>query len=322
MGYQIRFDSSAAPATQLLFVTEGVLLRQLQGDPLLGRYGVVIVDEVHERHMGCDILLGVLKCIIATRPSLRVILMSATINTEMFSGYFDGPVLSVPGRSYPVEVEYIPTRDDDELELARERTGAATPGAAPAAAAAAAVAGMDEARVRALRRLAVEEGLQRDHYVNQEARRIAGGGAAAAGGGDGGGGGGGGAGPPVGVEGAADERTAVEQLAGAAGAPIRRRSRIDSKPYVSIISRIDETVPKEERGDVLIFVCGTAEIGVLCDRLADYARGAKRWIVLPLHAGLSAEEQDRVFAQPPAGVRKCIVATNIAETAVTIDGIR
>lgn len=105
MGHQIRFETTRTAATKLLFLTEGLLLRQIQQDRTLAQYEVVIVDEVHERHLHCDFLLGVLRCLVTDRPDLRLILMSATINIKLFSDYFgSAPVLQVPGRLFPIQV--------------------------------------------------------------------------------------------------------------------------------------------------------------------------------------------------------------------------
>lgn len=75
--------------------TQGVLLRQYVSDPLLSSYNVIIVDEVHERHVTGDFLLGVLKKLVSVRPDVRVVLMSATINADLFSQYFKAPVIEV-----------------------------------------------------------------------------------------------------------------------------------------------------------------------------------------------------------------------------------
>lgn len=105
VGYQIRFETSRTTATKLLFMTEGLLLRQIQQDASLGQYQVLIVDEVHERHLHCDFLLGVLRSLLPLRTDLRLVLMSATINIKLFSRYFnDAPVLQVPGRLFPIQV--------------------------------------------------------------------------------------------------------------------------------------------------------------------------------------------------------------------------
>ena len=76
-----------------MFLTEGVLLRQIQSDPALEQYDIIVVDEVHERHVLTDFLLGILKCLLVKRKDLKLILMSATINIDLFSNYFEGSVV-------------------------------------------------------------------------------------------------------------------------------------------------------------------------------------------------------------------------------------
>ena len=80
LSLQVRFETSKSSATRILFLTEGLLLRQMITDPLLENYGVVVVDEVHERHINGDFVLGVLQCLLPQRPDLKIVLMSATIN--------------------------------------------------------------------------------------------------------------------------------------------------------------------------------------------------------------------------------------------------
>lgn len=94
----------------MLFMTEGLLLRQMIEDPSLDTYNVIILDEIHERHLSCDFLLGAIKCLLNRRKdNLKVILMSATVNCELFSQYFGNcPVVKVPGRLFPIKVEYFP----------------------------------------------------------------------------------------------------------------------------------------------------------------------------------------------------------------------
>lgn len=77
-----------------------------------------------------------------------------------------------------------------------------------------------------------------------------------------------------------------------------------------------------ERGDVLIFVSGVSEIDSVCEAVREYATQQTQWLVLPLHSGLALAEQDKVFDYAPDGMRKCIVSTNIAETSLTVDGVR
>lgn len=218
VGHQIRFETTRTTATKLLFLTEGLLLRQIQQDGSLAQYQVVIVDEVHERHLHCDFLLGVLRSLVAERSDLRLILMSATINIKLFSDYFSGaPVLQVPGRLFPIQVIYQPIPPEEQPS---------------------------------------------------------------------------------------------------------RSEKLDPRPYLRILQGIDHRYPPEERGDLLLFLSGMAEISTIQEACQVYATHTRRWIVLPLHSTLSLAQQDKVFDIAPPGVRKCIISTNIAETSVTIDGVR
>ncbi|NXK49954.1 DHX34 helicase, partial [Chauna torquata] len=224
VGYQIRFESTRSPATKIVFLTEGLLLRQVQREPALPGYRVLIADEVHERHLHSDFLLGVLRRLLPARPDLKLVLMSATINIRLFSGYFGGaPVLQVPGRIFPISVIYEPIPKEE---------------------------------------------------------------------------------------------------AAAAGGKTGKSERLDPRPYLRVLQAIDHKYPPEERGDLLVFLSGVAEIGAVLEAAQVYAAHTQRWIVLPLHSTLSVTEQDKVFDVPPPGVRKCILSTNIAETSVTIDGVR
>ncbi|GAB1602318.1 probable ATP-dependent RNA helicase DHX34 [Argonauta hians] len=109
VAYQIRFEKTKRRDTKILFLTEGLLLRQMSTDMYLSMYDVILLDEVHERHIFTDFLLGMLKCVLVHREDLKVVLMSATINVGLFSSYFDNaPVVKVPGSLFPIQLEYHP----------------------------------------------------------------------------------------------------------------------------------------------------------------------------------------------------------------------
>ncbi|MBP9913985.1 MAG: ATP-dependent RNA helicase HrpA [Opitutaceae bacterium] len=113
VGCKIRFNDQTTKATTIKFLTDGMLLAEVQGDPMLREYDTVIIDEAHERSLNIDFLLGHLRTLRFKRPELKIIITSATIDTEMFSQAFDGaPIVQVSGRTYPVEVIYAPL---DEL---------------------------------------------------------------------------------------------------------------------------------------------------------------------------------------------------------------
>ncbi|CAL4144006.1 unnamed protein product, partial [Meganyctiphanes norvegica] len=219
VGYQIRFERSKTEHTKIVFITEGLLLRQVALDPSLSTYSVIILDEIHERHLHTDFMLGVMKCLLTQRHDIKVILMSATINLELFKNYFLGkaPVIQVPGRLYPISLQYFP------IPL-------------------------------------IEQG--------------------------------------------------------------NSKEKINPAPYIRILQLIDNKYPEDERGDVLIFLSGISEITTIVEAARVYGQQSNKWIILPLHSTLSVAEQEKVFDIPPDGVRKCIVSTNIAETSITIDGVR
>ncbi len=116
VGYQIRFEDRTSPATYVKFMTDGILLAEIQGDRTLRRYDTLIIDEAHERSLTIDFLLGWIKRILPERPDLKVVVSSATLETERFSEFFGGaPVIQVEGRTYPVEVLYEPPPEDVDL---------------------------------------------------------------------------------------------------------------------------------------------------------------------------------------------------------------
>ena len=112
--FQVRFERSRTIATKILFLTEGLLLRQFSSDPDLSWYDVIVVDEVHERHIHGDFLLGVLRGLVDRRADLKLVLMSATINIQLFSSYFnDAPVIRVreqPPRHHHYVIHFFPAR--------------------------------------------------------------------------------------------------------------------------------------------------------------------------------------------------------------------
>ncbi len=116
VGYTVRFTDHVGPGTLVKVMTDGILLAEIQRDRTLRRYDTLIIDEAHERSLNIDFLLGYLKQLLPRRPDLKLIVTSATIDTQRFSEHFDGaPVVEVSGRTYPVEVRYRPygPRDDD-----------------------------------------------------------------------------------------------------------------------------------------------------------------------------------------------------------------
>ncbi|MBI1377849.1 MAG: ATP-dependent RNA helicase HrpA [Frankiales bacterium] len=118
VGYQVRFTDHSSDRTLVKVMTDGILLAEIQDDRLLERYDTIVIDEAHERSLTIDFLLGYLKEILPRRPDLKVVVTSATIDTERFAAHFadasgvPAPVVEVSGRTYPVEVRYEPYGED------------------------------------------------------------------------------------------------------------------------------------------------------------------------------------------------------------------
>lgn len=117
VGYQVRFDEKFSQDGYIRFMTDGILLQQTLRDKWLNDYDTIIIDEAHERSLNIDFLLGFIKQLIVHRQDLKVVITSATIDTEKFSRHFnDAPIINVSGRSYPVTAHYRPL-EDHNLEL-------------------------------------------------------------------------------------------------------------------------------------------------------------------------------------------------------------
>ena len=142
VGFKIRFDDKTSEQTYVKLMTDGILLAETQSDKFLDQYEMIIIDEAHERSLNIDFLIGQLKRIIQKRSDLKIVITSATIDTQRFAEHFkdehgvDAPIINVEGRTYPVEMRYEPARDaeignDDFIEhlvtttqnLVREETG-------------------------------------------------------------------------------------------------------------------------------------------------------------------------------------------------------
>lgn len=133
VGYSIRFEDVTSANTQIKFVTDGLLLREMLIDPLLKRYSVIMVDEAHERSLSSDILISLLKKVLRKREDLRVVVSSATLEAERFLDFFSpdegetvysksreeyGRIIGIQGRTYPVDIQYRDTPTDNYVEAA------------------------------------------------------------------------------------------------------------------------------------------------------------------------------------------------------------
>ncbi|WP_099332937.1 DUF3418 domain-containing protein [Actinomyces minihominis] len=264
VGYQVRFTDEVGPTTLIKLMTDGILLAEMGTDPLLRRYDTIIVDEAHERSLNIDFILGYLGRILPQRPDLKVIITSATIDSQRFADHFAKqtgqpvPVIEVSGRAYPVEVRYRPLSAD--------------------------LAKSDE-----------DEGAVKDSALT----------------------------PSLGT--ALHPEPNPGELA-TYGYGLGDDLDIES----ALVHAVDELLT-EERGDILVFLPGERDIIEAEQALKEHlgrryvaderdAHGYDGVQILPLFARLSAADQHRIYA--PHSVQRVILSTNIAETSLTVPGIR
>lgn len=209
VGYSIRFEDVTTSKTVIKYMTDGILLRESLMDPDLEKYSCIIMDEAHERTLNTDVMMGLLKNLLARRRNLKLIITSATMNADRFSRFFgDAPQFTIPGRTFPVDIMFSKFTVEDYVE------------------------------------------------------------------------------------------SAVKQAL---------TIHLQSGP-----------------GDILIFMTGQEDVEVTCDVLADRLKqldDPPPLEILPIYSSMPAEQQQRIFKKAKPGYRKVVVATNIAETSLTVDGI-
>ncbi|GFQ01628.1 ATP-dependent RNA helicase dhx29 [Phtheirospermum japonicum] len=292
VGYQVRLDSARNERTKLLFCTTGILLRMISGNKELADISHVVVDEVHERSLLGDFLLIVLKNMIekqnaSGKSKLKVILMSATVDSRMFSQYFGNcPVVTAQGRTHPVSTQFL----EDIHEKLDYRLASDSPASINYG-----ISGAEKrapvGNKRGKKNLVLsgwgDESLLSEEIIN-----------------------------PYYVK--SDYLNYSEQT----HQNLKRlnEDNIDYDLLEDLVRHIDESY---NEGAILVFLPGVAEINMLLDKLSASHRfgGHKSEWLLPLHSSIAPEDQKKVFQKPPDNIRKVIVATNIAETSITIDDV-
>lgn len=220
VGYQVRFERRSSASTRILVVTEGILVRQLQEDPFLDGVAALIFDEFHERRLDSDLALALARRVqTEVRPELRLVVMSATLDAGPVAAFLgDCPLLESAGRSFPVQVDYLPSPPEEPLWRSPQLVAAG------------------------IRRLLADE-------------------------------------------------------------------------------RLSETASEEQPGDLLAFLPGVGEIHRCADLLSDTVASDPALVLQPLYGDLPGEQQDAALRPDPQGRRRIVLATNVAESSVTVEGI-
>ncbi|EAL23696.1 hypothetical protein CNBA3430 [Cryptococcus deneoformans B-3501A] len=292
VGYSIRLESKTSANTRLSFVTNGIALRMLESGSSGSSRGTafdevthIIVDEVHERSIESDFLLIVLKNLCEARKDLKVVLMSATVDAEKISAFFGGcPFMSVPGRTFPVTVQYL----EDAVELAGWHIDGSSPYA------------IRGKKFKPASQMVEwnEEGAKSDSDPDDEDEETAF--------------------NPAKLSSNKYSAQTVDTI------NILDSRLIPYDLIVLLLEKIcfeaADYVPFSQA--TLVFMPGLAEIRKLNDMLLAHPKfGSTDFVVWPLHSSISSEGQSAVFKRPPEGVRKIVISTNIAETGVTIPDI-
>ena len=324
VGYQVRFTEEVGENTLVKLMTDGILLAEIQSDPQLRHYDTIIVDEAHERSLNIDFILGYLARLLPQRPDLKVIITSATIDSERFAEHFGreltgdrgkpftvpAPVIEVSGRTYPVEVRYRPLAPDDVEPDSDDASGTAADASSEIRPGPAAPGELSEAELEAL--TSPDPAVRAAARARREAIRS-------------------GAGSTALSPRNQGARGKGRGRAGSTGAGAGSSSGAgEPKDQVTgILDAVDELLG-EPSGDILVFLAGERDIrdteAALIDHLgARYTPDGRSRTpgaieVVPLYSRLSAAEQHRVFEAHQT--RRIVLATNVAETSLTVPGIR
>ncbi|KAJ9559044.1 hypothetical protein OSB04_013658 [Centaurea solstitialis] len=270
VGYQIRLESKRSEQTRLLFCTTGVLLRRLVQDPALTGVSHLLIDEIHERGMNEDFLLIILHDLLPKRPDLRLILMSATINADLFSKYFgNAPTIHIPGLTFPVEELFL----EDVLEKTRYAVKSES----------------DNVQGYSRRRRRQQESKSDPITEKFEDADIS----------------------SVYKSYSASTRQSLDAWSG---------SEID----LGLVEATIEYICRHEGpGAILVFLTGWDEISKVLDSVKanNFLGNPSKFLILPLHGSMPTVNQREIFDRPPSSMRKVVLATNIAESSITIDDV-
>lgn len=290
VAYKVRFTDIGSDSAYIKLMTDGILLSELSSDRLLLNYEVVIIDEAHERSLNIDFLLGYLKGLLERRPELKLIITSATIDVERFSAHFNhAPIIEVSGRTYPVEVVYMPLLDDGKGLYIESPDGTGH------------YENQGQQSKPSVQELAADPELNEGPgaWRNNDAT-------------------------PAGSLSALRAAMATKS-AGSSNAAAKKKAAADDDR--DVIDELDmrqgilkafDYLQAQGRGDTLVFLPGERDI---LDVAQFLRKASLRDVeIVPLYARLATAEQNKIFTEH-SGVR-IVLATNVAETSLTVPGIR
>lgn len=295
VGYQIRMEAKRSSHTKLLFCTTGIVLRRLQEDSDLSGITHVLVDEVHERQQQTDVLLVILRQLLeTTRPDLKVILMSATMDSDLFCSFFHGaPLISVPGRTFPVNNYYLEDLLDATDHVIEEGSRYA-------------LRDNNYGEKESLY-VTTRGGEKRKEVVDLYSQT-----------------------DPLEVSSTYSEykmstRRSMERV----NEEVINFDLIEDVLLLLLIRpENNNTLVAPDgadlsTGSILVFLPGLGEIKAMAERLEGnrHFRDASRFEIIPMHSTLSSRDQRRAFIPAKTGCRKIILSTNICETSVTVPSV-
>ncbi|GMH71901.1 hypothetical protein TL16_g05777 [Triparma laevis f. inornata] len=302
IGYTIRLESKASRNTRMLFCTTGILLKRLEEDKDLQNVTHVFIDEVHERSIESDFLLMVLKDLLKRRP-LKLILMSATLDASLFHDYFNGaPSVKFPGRTYPVTELYL----EHAMEVTQHHVDQRADWARKPNSNRDREGGMMNANNPDDENLTFQQLQQRYRpFSNQVHQSLS-----------------------VLDHNAVDYQLIRDVILWLC----RMKGPQDGKAWLENFKGGRQQRPENpadadfdsSANAILVFLPGIKEITTMLEMLQytpAFSRGEQAEWILPIHSTVPPEDQRKVFTRPPPGVRKIVLATNIAETAITIDDV-
>lgn len=267
IGFAIRLENKVTAQTRLVYATTGIVMRMLERSEDLAEVTHLIIDEVHERTLDGDFLLIVLRKLLSRRPTLRVVLMSATVNALKFSNYLSkAPILNVPGRTYPVETKFL----EDVIETLQ----------------------LDDQETFNNMSRAEDYELDEDALIDSSRKN-----------------------------------TFIDELQGYSARTRKTLAGLDEYRIgynltLQLLATIADTDTYASYSKaILVFLPGIAEIRRLHNMLLGHRSFSQGWYIYPLHSSIATEEQERAFVVPPHGIRKIVLATNIAETGITIPDV-